>query len=276
VETSNYFQSLRRAWGLLRCFTPQKPEWSGNEIAAKTGMHKTTAYRMLAVLAEEEVLQRNEQTNKYTVGPALFTLGSLYLNTNSLLSTAEPVIKAMNDLTEEVANLALMDKKGNITFVLREESKHALRVGLHVGYSSPAYGHALGKALLSELDDSEIDNLYPENLVPLTKNTVRTLALLKLELQQIRKDGVAYNNQQAWEGVEAVASVVRDQSGKAIAATGIGVPSVRMNKSRRKTLSAFIKLGAGLISYRLGYRGKEVVIHTIEELYSWWEQNSRE
>jgi len=277
MKSNNYFQSVRKAFALLSCFSPQQPAWSGNEIAARTGMHRTTAYRMLSVLAEEGILERNEEINKYVVGPALFSLGSLYLNANTLYSIAEPVVKAMNDLTGEQTDLAIMDGKGNITFIMLEQSKHALRVGFQIGISSPAYAHALGKAMLAELAENELDRLYPnEDLPPLTKRTVPTKTLLKQELEEIRKSGFAYNNQQAWDGVEALAAVIRDRTGKTVAATSIGIPSMRMNDSWRKSLSSLVKLSADLISYRLGYHNEKVTVRTIEELRSWWEQNNND
>ena len=60
TKQSTYFKSLRKAISVLKCFTPENPELSGNDLASMLGMHKTTAYRMLATLAEENILERRE------------------------------------------------------------------------------------------------------------------------------------------------------------------------------------------------------------------------
>jgi len=244
-----------------------------SEIYPRVGIPKSTTHRILATLTKGGLLGYDVTEERYSVGPALFALGSLYLTTNNLQSVAGPVLRAINDLTEESPAIAVLDEKGNITFVMREESKHALKVGFRVGLSSPAFAHALGKALLSELTDDEIDILYPEEkLPPLTNKTVPTRTHLKRELEEIRKTGVAYVDEQALEGVEAVAALIRDQHGKAVAAVAIGVPAVRMNESRREIFAEMVKLGAALINYRLGYQAPSVSIRNLEDLRSGWER----
>jgi len=267
-------KSLLKAIAILNTFSPNKPELTVADISDKLNIPKPTVYRMLSFLTKAGMLEKKTEKGTYVIGRTLYTLGSLYLSTTDLFTAAEPVIKTLNDLTAEVTNLAILDDKGYITYVMREESKHALRHVVHVGSTAPAYAHALGKALLSELTDAEIDGLYPEEkLKPLTKKTVPTKTELKYELEQIRKSGVAFNFEQAHEGVEAVAAMIRNASGKAIAATAIPVPIVRMNEVRRKKLASLIKMGAGLISYRLGYQDKTQPLHKVEDLYVWWQQN---
>ena len=126
MKDNNYVKSLRRAISVLKCFTPQQPELSGTEIARKLGIHKTTAHRMLATLAEDGLLDRDQRTGKYMVGPALYAMGSLYLSTTDILKTAEPVVKTLNDLTGEVVNVGIRDKD-NIIVVMKEESNYPVR-----------------------------------------------------------------------------------------------------------------------------------------------------
>jgi len=92
-----------------------------------------------------------------------------------------------------------------------------------------------------------------------------------LELEQVRKSGVAINLEQAFEGEAAVASVVRESSGEACAAVAIAVPMIRIDNTKLQKLAKLVKLGASLISYRFGYRDKSTAIYTIEELRDRWE-----
>lgn len=207
------------------------------------------------------------------VGTKLYTLGSLYLSTTDIFTAAKPVIEALNNLTGETINVSILDR-GNIIFIMKEESKRAFRLNTHIGSIVRAYGSAMGKALLSELTEAEIDSLYPEDrLPPLTKNTIATKKELKLELEQVRQSGVAFDREGSYEGVEAVGSVIRNANSKAVAAMSIAVPIFRMNEATRQQLANSVRLGASLISYRLGYQDKTNPIHNIEELYSWWKQN---
>ena len=194
-----------------------------------------------------------------------------------MFEAAAPVIQAINEITGEVTNVAILDDKGYITMLLRDESKHPLRHVVHVGSTSPAYAHASGKALLSALTDEEIDQLYPEEkLKQLASKTIATKTGLKHELEQVRENGFAFNSEQAFEGVEAVAAVIRNVKGNVIAATAISAPVVRMNDVKRKTFASLINIGAGLISYRLGYQDRAQPINQIKDLYIWWQQNQHD
>ena len=265
--------SILKAVSVLKCFTSEEPRLSIAEIAREAGIPKTTTRRLVTTLATSGLLEQTERTGKYTVGPALYALGILYLNTHDLFSAAESVFKALNDLTTEAVSMAILDRS-NTVFVMREESKHALRFSQHIGTTAPAHASAMGRALLSELAEVDIDRLYPEEkLRPLTRKTIVTKAELKLKLELIRKTGISIDREGSYEGLEGIASLIRDASGKAVAAMSFAVPIFRMDPAQREQFATLIKMGASLISYRLGYQDKVTPVHSLEEILVWWEQN---
>jgi IclR family KDG regulon transcriptional repressor len=273
MERTNRIKSLHRAALLLKCFSPEKVDFSVAEIARRLGIHRTTAYRIMMTLMEDGLLQRDDKTEKYTIGPILYALGSLYLSTTDIIKAAGPVIKTLNELTGEAINLGIFDK-GNVIFIMKEEAKHAVREPRHVGAIIPAYGSAMGKAMLSELDEETLDRIYPDEiLIPTTEKTIKTKTELKKELKEIKKTGVSIDHEGSWIGVEGIGSVIRDASGKVTAATSISGPIYRISDTIRAQWSALVKLGASLISYRLGYQDGSNPVHNIEEIRTWWQQN---
>ena len=268
--------SLQKILAILHSFSPNEPELTAAAIAEKLGIPIPTLYRILASLTKAGLLEKKVGKGTYVIGRTLYTLGSLYLSTTDLYQAAEPVLHTVNDITGEVTNLSILDDKGYITMLLREESKHPLRHVVHVGSSAPAYTRASGKALLSALTEEEIDRLYPEEkMKQVTSKTVATRTELKRELAQAREKGIAFNSEQAFEGIEAVGSVIRNARGDVIAAIAISTPIVRMNEARRKKFALLVQMGAGLISYRLGYQDRAQPIHRVDELYVWWQQQSQ-
>ena len=266
--------SLQKTIAILNSFSPDKPELTASGIADNLNMPRPTVYRILSTLTKAGLLEKKPDKGTYVIGRNLYTMGSLYLNTTDLYHAAEPVIQAINDITGEVTNVSILDDKGYITMILREESKHPLRHVVHVGTSALAYTRASGKALLSTLTDEEIDRLYPEEkLEKLTSKTVATRTELKREMEQARKTGFAFNSEQGFEGIEAVSSVIHNARGNVVAAVAISAPVVRMNEEKRKRFASLIKIGAGLISYRLGYQDQAQQVHQVEDLYVWWRQN---
>jgi IclR family KDG regulon transcriptional repressor len=263
--------SIVKAVTILRCFSADSVELSAAEIGRRVSFPKSTTHRLLDTLAKTGLLERSRSSGKYSIGPTLYTMGSLYLSAADLLKAADPVIKTLNELTNEAVNLGILDK-GNLVLVMKEESKHVFRFSHRIGSVLLAYATSMGKALLSELADDEIDRVYPEQLRPMTSKTIATRTELKKELAKIRNTGIAIDHQGSYEGVEGIASVVRDASGKAVAGMSIAVPIFRLNPTRRERLAQLVKMGAGLISYRMGYRDTHNKVHDISAISAWWEQ----
>ncbi len=146
---------------ILKSFTPGNLELSVTELSRKVNLPKSTTYRLLKTLSQGEFTEYSTNTGKFHIGTALYTLGSLYLSTTDVLKAANPVIQTINELTGEAVNIAILEGQ-YITIIQKVEAKHDLRWNTHIGYSVPAYASAIGKALLSELTDEEIDALFNE------------------------------------------------------------------------------------------------------------------
>ena len=272
MGTKSFSNSALRVAAILNSFTQGETELTAAEISRKVGLPKSTVHYILASLVKSGLLVKNESTGKYAVSPKLFEIGCVYIRNIGITSIAEPVVKALNDLTNEGVTVGILNGS-NMIRVLREESKQALRYVAPIGESVPAYASAMGKALLSELSDAEIDNMYPdERLIKVTPNTIRTKTELKLELGNIRTAGIAFNRGGSQIGVEGIARVIRDSRGKAIAALAIGLPVVRVDEAKRQRLVELVKKGAALISYQLGFNDEANPVRDIQEIYRWWNQ----
>lgn len=258
---------------MIRSFTPDEVELGPSEIAHKSRIPLTTVHRILATLTRDGLLEQNEKTRKYRIGLEFYILGSLYLRRTDILSAAEPVIKALSSLTGETSAVAVPHQL-NVVLVLKEEAKLPFRIVNHVGSILVAYASAMGKALLSELNEAEIDKIITEErLQPMTKNTIATKTELKRELEQIRKTGISFDIEGNFDGVVGIASVIRDASGKAVAAMTIGLAAFRAGEAYRNRIATLVKMGASLISYRFGYQDTVNPVRDIQEICSWWEQN---
>ncbi len=274
TKESNYTnRSIVKAVSILQCFTLREQELNASEIARKLKIPRTTGFRILTTLSEAGMLLRNEKTGNYSVGPALYAMGSLYLETTDIFKAADPVIKTLNELTEEVICVAIFDR-GDVVLTMIEQARYYFRFERRVGSIITSYASSIGGALLSELTEVELDNLIPEEkLRPITKKTIATKTELKRKLEQTRKTGVSFDSEGSYEGIEGIASVIRSASDKAVAATCFSVPVFRLNQAKREKLGTLIKGGAGLISYRLGYQDTVNPVQSIEEIRAWWERD---
>ncbi len=274
AKGKNDSKSVRRAISILNCFSPHELELTVGDIYRKTKIPKATIYRILSALTEARLIFKNENSGRYAIGPELFVLGSLFLSTLNIVKVAEPVVKSLTELTNEAFHLGILNR-GNMVLLMREETNQAIKVALPLGTIRPAYASGMGKALLSELSDEEIDTLYPEEkLRSITRYTIATRSELKSELKQIRETGVSFDIWGSTEGAAGIASAIRDASGLSIAAVGVAVPNSRLNSAKRKIFANIVKMGAYLISYRLGFKDDHNPVHDFEEIRYCWEQQS--
>ena len=271
METSKSTRLISRVISVLNSFGPDFPELSVTEISKRVGIPKASTYRILVDLSRGGLLERDGKTAKYRIGPGLYTLGSLYLSTTDVLTAAQPIVKTLNNLTHEAVSIGILSKD-HLTIVFREESMYALRWHCHIGTILPAYASVMGKALLSELTEKELDALYPEEtLRPVTPKTIPTKTQLKQELARIKESGIAFDREGCYEGVEAIAAIIRDVNGNAVASISSSVPLARMDQTKRECLAKVVRMGASLISFRLGYQDMNNPVRDITEIISQWE-----
>lgn len=271
-QSKKYMQSLRKALLALKCFNLQRTEMNSAEIARIIGVHHSTAYRIISALQEENFLERNVRTGKYRIGPELYILGSLYLTTTDILIAAEPVIKTINNLTNEAVSVSIFDN-GNVILIMKEESRSTFRFSDHIGSIIPAHASAMGKAFLSERSEEELDRLFPEEkLTPVTKHTLTTKTELKRELRQIKQSGISFDPQGAHDNVLGIGALIRNSSGQDVAALAIPIPIFRTGQGYPEKLATLAKMGASLVSYRLGFQDQAMPIRDLQDIRSWWER----
>jgi len=275
------FRSLNRGLSLLRLFTAETPQLSASEIVSQLAMHRTSTYRMLGELTSQGFLAHNETTGKYSIGSIVYLLGSLHQQSDSLQTAATPVVELMSELTGEASNIGVLSDDVVVHVVLGQ-SRHEVGWPRYIGMTLPAHTCALGKVLLSAMRETDLDSLYPEeHLRSRTPNTLPTRSALKQELATVREAGIAFDFEGCVPNVSGIGCPVMDHRGRTVAAFSVSMPSFRFPTSLRSLYASSVRLGAGLISYRLGYRGSSASVTTLEQLRSWWlgasaEQMSRQ
>lgn len=273
MSDGNTSKPVIRVVSIMEAFSMEEPELTTGEICQKTGIAKTTANRMLNTLFLTGLLEKNRVDHTYTVGPLMYSLGNLFLRTTDLVRAADIVVKGINEITEEVTNVSILDR-GNVISIMREESSFSIRWNIHVGSVLPAYASSSGKVLLSQFSGEDIDKILPEErLEAFTSKTIVTKTELKRNLQKIRETGVSLDMEEHIEGIVGIACLIHGASGKVVAALNVAGPKHRLDKNRLALLTTVVRMGSSLISFRIGYQDADNPIHSFEEIRSWWEQN---
>src|SRR5262245_16141439 len=166
------------------------------DVAQKTAINKSTAYRFLAHLQSAGYLYRDD-VGAYIIGPKLARMGSGMNLEESLRKMSRSVLQKLWAATGETVNLAILDGQ-HILYLDVIESSHTFRFASQVGARRPLHCTALGKAMLAHLPEQEITELLPLlNFERLTPRTLIQPTKFKKELAKTRMQGYALDDEEA-------------------------------------------------------------------------------
>jgi len=138
--------------------------------------------------------------------------------------------------------------------VVRNKTQQVISVNLQLGSRLPVYCTSMGKAQLIDLSQDELRDLLGEGPYPVMgPNTITTLDALVAELDKVRRQGYAINDEEMAVGLRSVAAPVREASGQVAAAINISVPSARVSRQEMEmVLAPMVMETAHQISLALG------------------------
>jgi IclR family transcriptional regulator, pca regulon regulatory protein len=227
-KDAGFSQSLERGLAILTAFTPDRPTLGISELARKLTLTRSTAHRYVATLAALGYLQQDDPTRKYRLGPRVLDLGFSMLGSLDLREIAEPHLRRLTDTTGHTSNLAIRDDT-DVILIDRVRGRpgryHHLEFTLHVGSRLPSYCSATGKALLAFLPRPDLDQLLDRvDLIQRGPRTLTTKTAMLAELEQVRRTGIAVNDEELESALRSIAAPVRSRSGEVIAAVNIAIP----------------------------------------------------
>jgi len=219
------------------------------QIALETGLHPSTAHRILGAMTQSGFVERAEG-GSYRLGIRLLELGSLVKSRISLRETAMAAMLKLHAATGESVNLGIRDED-EIVYVERTSSgRSAVRVVHIVGARAPLHTTATGKLFLVE-DGIERVREYARRtgLPSSTPTSITDLAALEREMDKVRRHGVAFDLDEVETGVRCIAAGIRDDSGELVAGLSLSAPSERFDPDR----APLVRQTADEISRALGY-----------------------
>jgi DNA-binding IclR family transcriptional regulator len=251
-ESKNSIQVIERMMRLLDVLAASPDAVSLKLASGKAELHPSTAHRILTALVRDRMVERVDQ-GSYRLGMRLLELGNLVKSRISVREHALPFMRELHAATGEAVNLSVR-RDDEIVYIERTSSGRSLmRVVNIIGARAPLHITAVGKLFLLE-DGAEGLKSYAERtaLPAFTKNTIHALPPLEKELDRVRRQGYAIDNEEAELGVRCVGAGIRDDTGALVAGLSISSPAERMKPG----WSAMVRDTAEKISRAIGYRGQ--------------------
>jgi IclR family transcriptional regulator, KDG regulon repressor len=253
-RAGNNIKSLVKALNIIKLFTPAKSEWRVNEIVEALGYHKSSVQRLVTTLATEGFLERTRPKGSFfKLGPMLLMLGNVALQSTDLRRVARPFLRWLVEQTQETSHLCVVDQS-TCYYLDKIDSQQAIRLSTYVGQRLHLHCSGVGKALLSGMNQEEVDQVILERGLPrFTDNTITDREHLLRELASIRQKGLSFDNEEYEVGLRCVAAPVLDNRGHVVAAISISGPAQRLTTEALQRFSIHVKQAAQEVSRNLGY-----------------------
>jgi DNA-binding IclR family transcriptional regulator len=223
------------------------------QAAARIGVHKSTALRLLRTLEEHGFVHRQADF-RYRLGGGLFSLAQTALENIDVRAVAAPHLASLHAACGHTIHLAVYED-GEATYVDKLESRYPVRIHSRIGKRAPLTATAVGKVLLAGLPEARRIELAQRLEYPAyTPRSLRTPEALLAELETVRRQGWAMDRSEHEDNVNCVAVPIRGIDGRVIAACSVSTPSVVAPLSALRRLVPDLIATADAISGEYGGR----------------------
>lgn len=243
-------QVLERSFTLLDLLAAQRDPISLKEISLRTGLHPSTAHRILNDLTIGRYVDR-PQPGTYRLGMRLLELGNLVKARLDVREAALGPMRELHKLTHQPVNLSI--RQGDeIIYVERAYSEHSgMQVVRAVGGRAPLHLTSVGKLFLAHDDPARVRAYAARTgLTGHTRNSITDVVRLERELARVRTNGTARDDEELEIGVRCIAAGIFDDQGRLLAGLSVSAPADRIEESWLER----VKGTAARISATLGYR----------------------
>jgi len=220
------------------------------QLATETRLHPSTAHRILSVMVDNRLVDRIEP-GTYRLGIRLLELGSLVKSRISVRQEALPHMQNLHQELGETVNLSIRNDDEVVYIERTSGNSSMMRVVQIIGARAPLHITAVGKLFLAEDGPDKCTEYGRRTGLPrYTDNTYTDADSLAKELEKIRRQGYAFDNEEAEKGVSCIGAGIYNDDGRLVAGLSVSAPADRLNKA----WAAQVRQTAEKISRAIGHQ----------------------
>jgi DNA-binding IclR family transcriptional regulator len=221
------------------------------EIAAELGVHKSTAFRLVATLEAHRLVEQAGDRGRYALGVGLLRLAGATTARLDLVQESRPVCRQLASDTGETVNLTVLAEHSAL-YLDQVAGSSALQSHNWVGQHIPLHATSNGKVLLCELEPEKLEESLGK-LARFTPMTITRKAQLREELEVVRRQGYSVAVDELEIGLTAVAAPIRNAHGDVVASISVSGPTFRLTADRMDDVIPLCVEAGAEISHRLGW-----------------------
>ncbi|MBO1511179.1 IclR family transcriptional regulator [Metabacillus bambusae] len=251
-------QSVDRALRILELFDDRENELSITEISKRMNLHKSTIHSLLKTLQSHRYIKQNEENGKYSLGLKLFERGNYVIENMDLRTNARKYLESLAFQTKNTVHLVILDGQEGV-YIDKVEGHGVTVLYSKVGRRVPIHTSAVGKALVAFKNDREIENILTNyEYTKRTDKTIMNNEEFLSELQSVRHNGFAIDNEENEPGIFCLAVPIMDHTNKVIAAISMSLSSAKAKDEIINEYKTLLKETGEQISVSLGYGYKRI------------------
>ena len=236
---------------ILNWLAQQYGECGVVDISREFDIDKATVYRHLKTLVKAGFVERNPHSRRYRAGFALVELSGLVLSHIRLLDLARPLMAELWQTFGESMQLSILRGMRGLFNIHRIESVQGVKFASQLGTYSPIHCSSSGKSILAFLPQDSLARVLDAPLKQYTANTIIDPDVLLLELDLIREQGYATDNQGVLEHLSTVAAPIFAADHLPVAAIAVGAPSHLLDKKRINKILPELLIATRQLSQKL-------------------------
>ena len=252
-NVSSSVQSIDRVFLIIELLSEHPRGISLTEICSATSLPKGTVSRFLASLITHGYAMQEPDTKRYRLTMRMFEIGSRVAGSTNILSVARPYLEYLSNVSGEAVHL-VSRVKDEVVYLYKEEASNSIvRMSSFVGLRNPMYCTGVGKSILAFLPDDEMLAIWSRTKpIRFTASTITTLEAMRQEIQKIRQQGYAIDDEEHELGVRCIAAPILDFSGAPVAAISLSAPVTRLNDAGIQKYAPMVMEAASNISRYFG------------------------
>lgn len=245
-------QSIGRAFAILEEVARNRNGIGLSELSKRVGLHNSTTFHLVKTMVSLGYLRQISGTKRYRIGRPLFALAAGALDEIEMVSLSTPILEDLSRETGESAHFAV--RTGDqVVVVARTSGLGAFQLADRIGVVRPAHCTALGKVLLAALRPEQLERyLAHAELKAYSPKSILEIEPLRREIEEVSKNGLAFDDGEFDPEVRCVAVPVRDFTGQIMGAIGISGPVWRMPIQRLQNRARIVQAAASRLSAEFG------------------------
>ena len=252
--TTYTVKSLVKALNILEVLADDEPPYTLTQLSRRLHLHVSTVHRLLVNLVRHGFVEEDTVSGGYQLSYRVLRMGLRVLDRLDFRRAAQPLLRELNLRTQETVHLAIL-QEGRAISIEKFVSPQPVSLDARLGGVAPLHGTGVGKTLLAYQGEELLNQIVQApGLTRLTPHTITALPQLRKELERIREQGYALDQEEAVEGLRCVAGPIFNHTGQIVAAFSVAGSATRLTSTRIPEIAQMVRDTSQQISYRLGYR----------------------